>query len=190
MYKLLPPDSKATNRQRHLQIKKGSNAHHALADLRTLLKLVANRPTRCTQLIPGWPHFVGFCDACKHGAGGVWLSGQIDIHPVVWRIPWPSDITSRYDDGRLSINDLEMAGLLLHYLTLEQLGHALDNTHAATWCDNTSAVSWVSHHMANSSLVAQQLLRALYLQHAANQSSPLAPLTIAGANNKMADLAS
>ena len=151
---------------------------------------MANRPTRCTQLIPGWPHFVGFCDACKHGAGGVWLSGQIDIHPVAWRIPWPSNITNCYEYVRLSINDLEMAGLLLHYLTLEQLGHALDNTHAATWCDNTSAVSWVSCHTANSSLVAQRLLRALYLRHAANQSSPLAPLTIAGANNKMADLAS
>lgn len=191
LYKLLPLDPKAKpSRRKHIQVPQGSDAYHALKDLRTLMKLVANRPTKCTQLIPGWPHFVGFCDACKYGAGGVWLSGRTEIHPVVWRVAWPQDITNLYEDGKLSINDLEMAAMLLHYLVLEQLGYSLEDTHAATWCDNTSATAWVRRHNAKSSLVAQRLLRALYLRHAANKSSPLAPLSIAGANNKMADLAS
>jgi hypothetical protein len=190
LFKLLPSDHTSHTRRSHIQLPKGSDAHQALGDLRTLLKLTANRPTKCTQLVPGWPHFVGFCDACKYGAGGVWLSGKTSIHPVVWRVAWPRDITTLYEQKKLSVNDLEMAGLLLHYLVLEQLGLDLTNTHAATWCDNTSAVAWVRRQNSKSSRVAQRLLRALYTRHAANQSSPLAPWSIAGANNNMADLAS
>jgi hypothetical protein len=109
---------------------------------------------------------------------------------VVWRVAWPADITALYEAGHLTINDLEMAGLLLHYLVLEQLGLDLEDAHSATWCDNTSATAWVRRQHAKASVVAQRLLRALYLRHAATKSSPLAPWSIAGANNKMADLAS
>ena len=193
LYRLLPSDNhpqRRRSRRAHIQIPRGSDAYLALVDLRTILKLVANRPTKCSQLVPGWPHFVGFCDACKHGAGGVWLSGKTNIPPTVWRLKWPPDITALVEAGKLSINDLEMAALLLHYLVLEQLGVDLEDAHAATWCDNTSATAWVRNNNAKSSVVAQRLLRALYLRHAANKSSPLAPWNIAGANNNMADLAS
>jgi hypothetical protein len=190
LYALLPCDVNPPPKPKHIQLPTGSDAYLALSDLKTLMKLIADRPTKCTQLVPQWPHFIGFCDACKFGAGGVWLSGKTQIHPVVWRFPWPPDIIALFDDGKLSINDLEMAGILLHYLVLESLGYSLENTHAATWCDNTSAVSWVKRHNAKSSIVAQRLLRALYLRHTVTKSSPLAPWSIAGELNLMADLAS
>jgi hypothetical protein len=107
----------------------------------------------------------------------------------VWRIKWPPDIVKRFEDGHLTINDLEMAGLLLHYLLLEQLVD-LKHQHTAAWCDNTSAVSWTSRMTSTKSAVGQQLVRALALRMVANESSPLAPLSIAGADNDMADLAS
>ena len=145
--------------------------------------------------MPGWPDFVGFCDACKWGAGGVWLSGKSQLHPIVWRVQWPPDISQRFQsshnpEGDLTINDLEMAGLLLHCLVLEQVVPNLENKHAAAWCDNTSTVSWARRLASKRSLVGQRLLRALAIRHAATKSSPLAPWSIAGANNHMADLAS
>jgi len=106
------------------------------------MKVVANRPTKCAQLVPGWPHFVGFCDACKYGAGGVWISGKDDIHPTLWCICWPPDIVELFNQQALTVNDLEMAGLLLEYLVLEQIVDSLVHKHAAAWCDNTSTVSW------------------------------------------------
>ena len=195
LYKLLPQDHTPSNKRKHLQIPKGSEAYNALHDLRTMLKLVANRPTKCAQLVPGWPHFIGFCDACKWGAGGVWLSGKEDIHPTVWRVKWPPDIAQRMisptnPTGDLTINDLEMAGLLLHYLVLEQLVDTLEHKHAAAWCDNTSTVSWARRLSSSKSLVGQRLVRALSIRHVVTKSSPLAPWSIAGANNNMADLAS
>jgi hypothetical protein len=195
LFKLLPTEHSHHARRRHIQIPQGSEAHEALKDLNTILKMVANRPTKCAQLIPGWPHFVGYCDASKWGAGGVWLSGKDGLHPVVWRVPWPADITNRLispanPNGDLTINDLEMAGLLLHYLVLEDVTDTLEHKHAAAWCDNTSAVSWARRLASRHSLVGQRLVRALSLRHVVTKCSPLAPWSIAGKNNKMADLAS
>ena len=194
LYRLLPPADPKRHRK-HIQIPPGSDAHSALRDLLTAMKLVANRPTKCNLLIPGWPHFVGFCDACRWGAGGVWLSGKEAFHPTVWRVKWPADISQclkspSNPEGDLTINDLEMAGLLLQYLVLEQNVASLANKHAAAWCDNTSTVSWARRLSSNRSLVGQRLVRALSIRHLVTRSSPLAPWSIAGANNNMADLAS
>jgi len=190
LYKLLPKDHSPSNKRKHVQIPKGSEAHHALQDLRTILKLVANRPTLCSQLVPGWPHYVGFCDASKYGCGGIWLSGKDDLHPTLWRVAWPPDIVHLLTIGKLTINDLEMAGLLFQYLVLENLIPDLTNKHAAAWVDNTSAVSWARKMSSKQSFVGQRLVRALALRQVTKQCSPLAPWHIAGRNNNMADLAS
>ena len=195
LFRLLPTEQNPSTRRKHVQLPAGSEAHEALKDLRTMLKMVANRPTKCAQLIPGWPNYVGFCDACKWGAGGVWLSGSDDLHPVMWRVKWPPDITKRLVSpsnpaGDLTINDLEMAGLLLQQLVLEDIAPTLEHKHAATWCDNSSTVSWARRLSSKRSLVGQRLVRALSLRHVVTKCSPLAPWSIAGANNKMADLAS
>ena len=195
LYRLLPPDHKAYKRRQWITVKKDSDAGLALQDLLTIMKLVAQRPTKCSLLIPGWPDYIGFCDACKTGAGGVWLSGKSGIEPTVWRIQWPKDISDRLvspsnPTGDLTINDLEFAGLLLQYLVLEELQPDLAGKHAIAWCDNTSTVSWAKRLSCTRSLVGQRLLRALSIRHLVTRSSPLAPWSIAGANNLMADLAS
>jgi hypothetical protein len=190
LYKLLPIDHSHKAKWKPIQISKNSDAYKALQDILVMLKVVANRPTKCAQLVPGWPHFVGFCDACKYGAGGIWISGKEDIHPTVWRIKWPPAIVELFSKRALTVNDLEMAGLLLEYLVLEQVSDSLVHKHAAAWCDNTSTVSWARRLSSSRSLVGQCLVRALSIWHLVTESSPLAPWSIAGANNNMADLAS
>ncbi len=191
---LLPPLYRALHsakraNQHSVQIHPNSQQDHALRDLRMLFMVMSTRPVQCCQLVPGVPAYIGFCDACKFGAGGVWLSGSKSLRPVVWRIKWPHQVVTRFEQGHLTINDFEMAGMLLQYLLLEQLVD-IKHTHTAAWCDNTSTVSWTGRMSSSKSTVGQQLTRALALRMCANESSPLAPLSIAGSDNDMADLAS
>jgi hypothetical protein len=57
---------------------------------------------------------------------GVWLSGTRTLSPIVWRVEWPEDIRNNvlsFDNSSCTItnSDLEMAGMLLHFLVLEHL---------------------------------------------------------------------
>jgi hypothetical protein len=96
-----------------VQIHPRSPQHGALSDLRTFFKLLGDNPVQCQQLIPGNPAYLGYCNACKYGGGGVWISGTQNIHPIVWRVKWPQDIVDRVSSEQVTINNLEMAGLLL-----------------------------------------------------------------------------
>ena len=191
---LLPPLYKALHSalnsgQRSVQIHKHSQQYHALRDLQTIFKVLGKHPIQCCQLVPGQPAYIGHCDACKYGVGGIWMSGTKTLRPIVWRLKWPQDIVDRVAEGTITINDLEMAGLLLHYLILEQLVD-MTHLHTAAWCDNTSAVTWTTRMSSSTSLIGQQLTRALALRMLINQSSHLAALSIAGLDNSLADLAS
>jgi hypothetical protein len=166
----------------------------ALRDIRILLREMTSRPTHVRELVPDLPAYIGFCDACKRGAGGVWLSGSKNLHPVVWRLAWPTDITARLvsssnPTGDLTINDLEMAGLLLQYLVLELLV-PLKHQHVAAWCDNTSTVSWARRMTSRRSRIGHRLVRALMMRINVNEASPLITVSIQGCRNDMADVAS
>jgi hypothetical protein len=166
----------------------------ALRDIRILLRETTSRPTHVRELVPDLADFLGFCDACKLGAGGVWISGSTNIRPIVWRLAWPADISARLvsvsnPQGDLTINDLEMAGLLLQYLVLEQMV-ALRHKHVAAWCDNTSTVSWARRMTSSRSRIGHRLVRALMMRINVNEASPLVTVSIQGCRNDMADVAS
>ena len=50
-------------------------------------------------------------------------SGRRTLWPVVWRIKWPPDIVKRCEEGALTINDLEMAALLLRTMSTTGTAH-------------------------------------------------------------------
>ena len=187
LYKALAAATKTNQRTVHIHPK--SAQANALADLHTFFKLLGDNPIHCQQLVPGQPAYLGYCDSCKYGTGGIWLSGVNNIHPLVWRIKWPQAIVDRVTNGTVTINDLEMAGILLQYLLLEQLV-PMKYLHTAVWCDNTSAVIWTTKMSSSKSLIGQQLTRALAARMITNKSSHLAALSIAGIDNPLADLAS
>ena len=142
----------------------------------------------------GDPAYVGYCDASKLGAGGVWLSGERTLQPTVWRLEWPDDIRNNvvsYSNptGTITNSDLEMAGMLIHFLALEHLV-TLQHTHVAAWCDNTPTVSWTNRLSSSRSAIAGRLTRALALRLHANRASPLISVSIAGHYNRMADISS
>ena len=172
------------------------NLKLALEDWNVLLQQIASRPTHMLELTPAAPSFIGFVDACKHGIGGVWLSGTERIQPTVWRCPVPLDIQNKLvsqnnPNGSITINDLEMTGILIQWLVLETIAPcSLKHTNVAIYCDNTSAVSWTQRMSSTSSLLANHLLRALAVRQHVHRTSPLLCMNIAGIDNEIADVPS
>jgi hypothetical protein len=172
------------------------NLKQALQDWLTIITRVNSRPTSVLELTPGPPAYVGYVDACGFGAGGVWISGTKTIKHTVWRTPFPSDIEARIvsdknPTGDITNSDLEMAGVLLQWLILEQCAPtALAHTHVGIFCDNTPTVAWTSRLHSSKSKTAGFLLRALAVRQHVNRVSPLTTISIAGENNQMADVAS
>ena len=189
---LLPPlyqAMAAVPKKPRIRIHPNSRQELALKDLRALFKVMNKTPTKCSQLVPGQPCYIGFSDACKYGAGGCWLSGTRSIRPVVWRVKWPPEVVAEYVSSNITINDLEMAGLLLAYMVLEQLV-PMPDTHVGLWADNTCCVSWTARMNSGTSKVGQQLTRALAFRFCDNKASPLVPMHIAGKDNPLGDLPS
>ena len=154
-----------------------------------------NNPVSVLQLVTDFPNFIGFSDACKLGVGGIWSPGTDTCPYIVWQLERPLEIQRRLvtDDnpnGDISINDLELAGIVINFIVLETIMPSLQNKHIGTYCDNTSAVSWANKLRTSKSIPAAWLLRLLGLRQLTSKSSSLTTLSIPGEDNKMADVAS
>ena len=108
-------------KERPRWVRVSEDIKEALSDFRLLLNTVVAEPTHVNKLVPGAPAYVGYCEVCRMGAGGVWLPGTKHIRPIVWRVEWldnikASLITRNNPNRTISVSNLEMAGLLLHYL--------------------------------------------------------------------------
>jgi hypothetical protein len=167
----------------------------ALKDWRLIIQYMKRQPTSVMQLVTDFPNFVGFSDACKLGAGGVWSPGTDACPYTVWQLEWPDDIQKRLvttanPSGDISINDLELAGIIINFIVLEIITPTLKHKHVGTYCDNTSAVSWATKLRTSKSIPAARLLRLLGLRLLASRASSLTTLSIPGDNNQMADVSS
>jgi hypothetical protein len=125
----------------------------------------------------------------------VWFSGDLHLEPRVWRVAFPSDISSQVisnsnPTGTLTNSDLEMAAVLLHYMVLQQCT-PMKHKRAGTFSDNTPTVAW-STQMADWSQLptAGRLLRGLAAIQRETQAGPYTMVSVAGKKNQMADMAS
>ena len=131
--------------------------------------LYAPKPLTCQNADPRNATLCGILRCLQVWMWGVWLSGKEILPPTVWRFPWPPEISALMDTAeppliKLSINDLEMAGLLLHYMVLEDIAD-LKHKHFAAWVDNMSIVSWATCFWSRRSMVGQCLVQALSFRH-------------------------
>jgi hypothetical protein len=174
---------------------KNSELRAALIDLAAMVRSLASRPTHIKELMPGDDHYTGYTDACASGAGGVWLSGELGLAPIVWRVHFPESVSSQVVSesnpmGRLTNSDLEMAAALLHYMVL-QTEVDLRFKRAGALSDNTPTVAWTKRLADKSqSLTAGRLLRGLTAVQRASQAGPYTVASVAGIDNDMADVAS
>ena len=161
-----------------------------LQDWRTLLQHLAKHPTPVQLLVPHLPNYIQYTDACHLGCGGVIGPGTLPLPHLVWQYKWPNDIRQRLHHKKLSINDLELAGLVLGWLILELSVEDLHFKHVGSFCDNTSSVSWCHKGYSSKSIPAARLLRFLSLRQRARKTSSIIPVHIPGKNNTMADICS
>jgi hypothetical protein len=93
---------------------------------RTLLRESTKEPTRCQQLVTEWPDYIGFVDASGHGAGRVVIGELLPCVPAIFWWQWLPDVTedikmATNPEGRITNLDLEMVGLVLLWLTMEEV---------------------------------------------------------------------
>ena len=167
----------------------------AITDMRTLLRDSTTRPTRCKELVAGWPDYIGVVDASSFGVGGIVIGKLLPCRPTVFRLQWPPDITAsvisdRNRNGKITNSDLEMGGLLLLWLMIEHICTTLTEKRIALFSDNSPTVSWVQCMACRSSLIAEQLVRVLTLRMNTQRCCPLTTLHIAGDQNSMTDIPS
>ena len=179
----------------HIYLHRNEGLRTAITDCRTLLCKSTLAPTKCAELVAGWPDSVGIKDASKHGIGGIIIGENKGCTPTVFRVEWPDDIkqdlvTEDNPQGRITNSDLEMAGLLLLYLIMEEVCDLHSGSHVALFSDNQPTVSWVQRLASKSSVVAGQLIRALSLRLKKHGVSPLTPLHIRGVENALTDIPS
>jgi hypothetical protein len=145
--------------------------------------------------VADWPDYIGIVDASSHGVGGVVVGELSAIPPTVFRLQWPPDISAELlsfnnPKGKITNSDLEMAGLLLLWLCLEEVAPDLTHKHIALFSDNSPTVSWVTKMASRKSKVAAQLVRALALRLNVKQTCPLTPVHIPGVENALTDIPS
>lgn len=173
---------------------KGSDVRRNLRDLGQLVASLALRPTHVAEIVESSPEFVGHCDACATGAGGVWFSEHLS-QPLVWRVHFPpvisEDVVSDNNpDGSITNSDLELAGVLLHQFALQSVVD-VHHTQTGMFCDNTPSVAWVDRMASRSQApIAGRLLRGLAMRQRALHAAPTSIASIAGTDNKLADVAS
>ena len=162
----------------------------ALAGCRTLLRESSDSPTRCRELVGGWPDYIGVCDASSHGVGGVVVGENAACTPTVFRWEWLQEVKTRYHKNLITNSNLEMAGLLFLWLVMEAVCGNLREKNVALFSDNSPTVGWVWRLATQGSLVLAHLIRALALCLKLNGTCPLTPLHISGEENAMTDIPS
>jgi hypothetical protein len=111
----------------------------------------------------------------------------------MWQIEWPDKVKRRIltpsnPTGDLTINDLELAGMIFGWLILESTLPDLKHQHVGIFCDNTSATQWAYKLRTSASMPAARLLRMLSMRIHAREASSLTPLSIPGVENEMSDI--
>ena len=83
--------------------------------------------------------------------------------PTLFRLAWPEDIKELFHKGGIKNSDLEMAGLLILWLVMEEVCPKLRAAQVLLFSDNSPTIGWLKRLAARGLLVAMQLVRALTL---------------------------
>jgi hypothetical protein len=82
---------------------KASEIRAAQEDLCLLLRLLESRPVHVHKLVVDMPCYAGYHDAAAEGAGGIWFLLAHKMQPMVWKLPFPRDVS----DEVVSFNNLK-----------------------------------------------------------------------------------
>ena len=191
--RLASKDHKST---KYIYLHKNSVLHQELIGLHGLLQAATLEPTKCTELVTGWPHFIGIVDASTEGVGAILVGEGEEIEPTVARLDWPPEVRKlilchkKNPTGKITNSDLECAGMLFLFLLIEMRVKCLKNKHLALLSDNDPTVTWTKKLTSRNSKTAAALLRILATRMKLAKVSPLIPMHIPGPENGITDIPS
>jgi hypothetical protein len=176
-------------------LQKNQELYNAIESIRTFLPETTVAPTKCKQLVLGHPHYVGIKDASGHGVGGVVVGEGDAVVPTVFRLEWPQEVrdelvSQENPEGSITNSDLELTGLLLLWLVMEQICPDLANKHVALFSDNQPTVCWIKRMASKNSYIAKCILQIITLRLKLKKASPLTPQHIKGEHNSITDIPS
>lgn len=96
----------------------------------------------------GHPDYIGVVNASSHGLGGIIIGKNKECIPTVFRMEWPQWVkdevnkTNSGKDGLLTNSDLEMAGVFVLWMCMEEVCEFEPADHAAVFSDNSPTGSW------------------------------------------------
>jgi hypothetical protein len=142
-----------------------------------------------------WPDYIGICDDLSFGFGGVVVGENSECPPTVVRLQWPKDITDNVKsnsnpNGTITNSDLEMAGLLIIFLVMEEIVCNLTEANIALFSNNTPTISWVTCLASRHSIVVANFVAALALHLKKLRCCLLTPQHIKGIKNTITDIPS
>ena len=165
---------------------------HMAADFRAIADTLGARPTRLRELVPARPSYIGACDACQLGMGGVWFPTD-GTPPLLWRQAFPTRVRQALvsfanPTGTISISDLELAAIIAHKDVIARTRPVVERT---LWIatDNRAALAWSDKGSATATSARAYLLR-LNALHQRQHRYVATHNHIAGHANVMADDAS
>jgi len=111
-----------------------------------------------------------------------------------WQWP-PDDVTQNIKmaenpGGKITNSDLEMAGLVLLWLTMEEICGPLEEKRLTLFNDNSPTIGWATKLASKRSKVAEHLIQALALHAKQQKACPFTPIHIAGKRMAIADIPS
>ena len=121
-----------------------------LKDWRKLVNHLADNPTQVQIIVGEYTYYLQYIDAYKLlTGGGVITPGIHSIQPFALKYICPKYIQNtlmsyKNPKGRLTINNIELEGLVLRCLVLEYVVDYFMFRHIGCFCENTSAVAWAS----------------------------------------------
>ena len=99
-------------------------------------------------------------------------------------------MTSENPSGKITINNLELAGALISFLALEAKGLPITYNNLATFCNNKTTMAWAYKLRTSKSNISGYLLRFLGLRIHQAQASSMIPHHSAGVLNITEDIIS
>jgi len=98
-------------------------AWQAIKDWLTLLPACNEGTNIMSRFSSSYSRFGGYCDASQSGASSVWFDLAKKLPSIVWGIEFPLEvqqqmITHKNSRGSNSNSNLELTGLLLHWIVL------------------------------------------------------------------------
>ena len=107
---------------------------------------------------------MGFYDTSVLGTGGAWLEPSRMGHNMVWKNPWPADVTAELilttnPNGTITKSDLELSVLVIQEATFFKAVPKACIDEPISGSDNTPTISWSMNEASTINPVVVDLLR-------------------------------